>query len=459
MVAIESSVLDKIEKIVGSKYLLTNPDSLYNYSKDCTSNKEVIPTAVVQPKNTQEVSEIITLCNETKTKITVRGGGTGVSGGALSYYQGIILSLERLNKIIEINKVDRIAIVESGVITQDLREAVLNEGLNFPQNISSASSCFIGGNVAVASGSPKSLKYGTTKNYVVNLEVVLPDGSIIWTGKNVSKNATGYNLTQLFSGSEGTLGIITKVVLKLVPPMKELVFMAPFTDINNLFKCVKHFFEKGYSASSIEFIDAVGFKLASQFLENTFHTTSDVQGVLWIELEGEYPEKLMEKAIEIGEFVNQYTKEEVHIADTPTEVKKLWEMRSKVGEAVINHTYFRDVDIVVPRSKVDQMYEAIVIIANKYNFDYTVFGHIGDGNFHVNIFQKKQQTIEEWESNIAIWVREIFLKALELGGTISGEHGVGKTNLPYIEEAIPTNQLKIMNDIKKLFDVNQIINQ
>ena len=458
MIAIESSILNQIEKIVGSKYLITKSDLLYNYSKDCTSNKEVVPSAVVLPKNTQEISDIITLCNETKTSVTVRGGGTGVSGGALSNHKGIILSLERLNNIIEINKVDRIAIVESGVITQDLRDAALKEGLNFPQNISSASSCFIGGNVAVASGSPKSLKYGTTKNYVVNLEVVLPDGSIIWTGKNVSKNATGYNLTQLITGSEGTLGIITKVVLKLVPPMKELVFMVPFTNINNLFKCVKHFFEKGYSASSIEFIDAVGFRLASQFLDNTFHTTSDVQGVLWIELEGEYPEKLMDRAIEIGEFVNLYTKEEVHIADTPTEVKKLWEMRSKVGEAVINHTFFRDVDIVVPRSKVDQMYEAIVIIASKYNFDYTVFGHIGDGNFHVNIFQRKQQTIEEWENNIAIWVKEIFLKALELGGTISGEHGIGKTNLPYIEDAISSHQLELMKNIKTLFDRNEIIN-
>ncbi|XRE44271.1 hypothetical protein ACIVBQ_002475 [Tenacibaculum discolor] len=459
MIAIESSILDQIEKIVGNKYLITKSDLLYNYSKDCTSNKEVVPAAVVLPKSTQEISEIIKLCNETKTSVTVRGGGTGVSGGALSDNKGIILSLERLNKIIEVNKVDRIAIVESGVVTQDLRDAVLKEGLNFPQNISSASSCFIGGNVAVASGSPKSLKYGTTKNYVVNLEVVLPDGSIIWTGKNVSKNATGYNLTQLFTGSEGTLGIITKVVLRLVPPMKELVLMVPFTNINNLFKCVKHFFEKGYSASSIEFIDTVGFKLASQFLDNTFLTTSNIQGVLWIELEGEYPEKLMDKAIEIGEFANLYTKEEVYIADTTIEVQKLWEMRSKVGEAVINHTFFRDVDIVVPRSKVDEMYEAIVIIANKYSFDYTVFGHIGDGNFHVNIFQRKQQTIEQWESNIAIWVKEIFLKALELGGTISGEHGIGKTNLPYIEDAIPTNQLKIMNDIKKLFDPNQIINQ
>ena len=370
----------------------------------------------------------------------------------------MILSLERLNKIIEINKVDRIAIVESGVITQDLRYAVLNEGLNFPQNISSASACFIGGNIAVSSGSPKSLKYGATKNYVVNLEVVLPDGRIIWTGKNVSKNATGYNLTQLFIGSEGTLGIITKAVLKLVLPMKELVLMIPFTKIDNLFTCVQQFFTKGYAASSIEFIDGVGFKLASHYLDNSYHTKSKIEGILWIEIEGEYSDKLLDRALEIGEHINEYTEEEIRVADNPSEVKALWEMRSKVGEAVINHTFFRDVDIVVPRSKIDKMYKAIVIIAEKFNFNYTVFGHVGDGNFHVNIFQNKIQTIQQWEDNIAIWVKAIFLKALELGGTISGEHGIGKINLPFISDAISNDQIELMNNIRKLFDKNKIIN-
>lgn len=457
MIENKLSILDEIRTIVGSKYLITKPELLYKYSKDCTSNKVTPPSAVVLPQNTQEISKIIAICNETKTAITVRGGGTGVSGGALSAHSGIILSLERLNKIIEINAVDRIAIVESGVITKDLKDAVLKEGLNFPQNISSADSCFIGGNVAVSSGSPKSLKYGTTKNYVVNLEVVLPDGRIIWTGKNVSKNATGYNLTQLFSGSEGTLGVITKVVLKLVPPMKELVLMVPFSKIENLFICVQQFFAKGYSASSIEFIDGVGFKLVSQYLDNSYHIKPTAEGILWIEIEGDYPDKLLDEALKISRHINEYTQEEIHVADNPSEVKALWKMRSKVGEAVINHTFFRDVDIVVPCSKIDEMYKAIVIIANEFNFNYTVFGHVGDGNFHVNIFQNKEQTIEQWEADIVVWVKEIFLKALELGGTISGEHGIGKINLPYIEEAIPTARI-IMDNIKKTFDKNQIIN-
>lgn len=458
MTGCKTDIINSMIQIVGSDYVLTNSELLYNYSRDCTSDEEAIPSAVILPKDEKEISKILKICNETKTNITVRGGGTGVSRGALSEKNGMILSLERLNKIIEINKIDRIVTSESGVITQDLRNAVLKEGLNFPQNISSATTCFIGGNIAVSSGSPKSLKYGTTKDYVINLQIVLPDGNIIWTGKNVTKNATGYNLTQLFTGSEGTLGIITKVVLKLVPPVKELLLMIPFSKIENLFECVQQFFVKGYDASSIEFIDKIGVELASKFLNKKHWNHKDIEGILWIELEGADSEKLMEKAIEISEFISAYTTEEISIADTQSEVKALWEMRSKVGEAVIHHVFFRDIDIVVPRSKIDEMYRSISLIAKKYDFEYTVFGHVGNGNFHVNIFQDKQSTKQQWEDNLAIWVKAIFLKALELGGTISGEHGVGKINLPYLGDAMTDNQINIMNGIRALFDKNRIIN-
>lgn len=458
MIGFKTDIIHPIIEIVGSENVLTDADVLYNYSRDCTSDEESTPSAVILPRDEKEISKILKICNETRTSITIRGGGTGVSRGALSAKNGLILSLERLNKIIEINRIDRTVTVESGVITQDLRNAVLKEGLNFPQNISSANSCFIGGNIAVSSGSPKSLKYGTTKDYVINLEIVLPDGTIIWTGKNVTKNATGYNLTQLFTGSEGTLGIITKVVLKLVPPMKELLLLIPFSKIENLFECVQQFFVKGYDASSIEFIDKVGVELASEFLNKNHFSNKDIEGLLWIELEGKDAEKLMEQAIKISDYISIYTKEEVSIADTPDEVKALWEMRSKVGEAIIHHVYFRDIDIVVPRSKIDVMYQSISLIAKKYGFEYTVFGHVGNGNFHVNIFQDKQSTKEHWENNLAIWVKAIFLKALELGGTISGEHGIGKINLPYLEDAMSVSQLNIMNDIRSLFDKNSIIN-
>lgn len=458
MIGYKTAIINAIIEITGAENVITNPDSLYNYSRDCTSDEERIPSAVILPKDEKEISKILKICNETGTSITVRGGGTGVSRGALSDKNGLILSLERLNKIIEINTIDRTVTVESGVITQDLRNAVLKEGLNFPQNISSANSCFIGGNIAVSSGSPKSLKYGTTKDYVINLEIVLPDGTIIWTGKNVTKNATGYNLTQLFTGSEGTLGIITKVVLKLVPPAKELLLLIPFQKIENLFECVQQFFVKGFDASSIEFIDKVGVKLASEFLNKSHFNDKNIEGLLWIELEGKDVKELMEQAIEISDYIRGYTKEEISIADTPNEVKALWEMRSKVGEAVIHHVFFRDIDIVVPRSKIDVMYQAIALIAKKYDFEYTVFGHVGNGNFHVNIFQDKQSTKQQWEDNLGIWVKAIFLKALELGGTISGEHGIGKINLPYLEDAMSAHQLHIMNDIRALFDKNSIIN-
>lgn len=456
--SISTNVFEALESVVGANRLIRAAERLYKYSRDWTSNKERLPGAVVIPETVKEVSEIVAICNKTKTKLTVRGGGTGVSEGALDFHKGLIISLEKLNKIVEINKIDRIAIVESGVVTKDLQDAVLEEGLCFPQNISSADACFIGGNVAVSSGSPKSLKYGPTKNFVLNLEVVLPDGQIIWTGKNVTKNATGLNLTQLFVGSEGKLGIVTKVVLQLVPPMEEILIMVPFSNIEHLFDCVCQFFNQGFSASSLEFIDGIGYKLVSKFLDKEIAAKEAIDGVLWIELEGKNKEQLMEEMIAISEFVYDYTAEEIFVAQNREEIKNLWTMRSKVGMAVVDHGFFRDVDIVVPRSKVQEMYIAIAKQAQLHDFKYTVLGHIGNGNFHVNIFQDLDCSEEQWRQNSDKGITEIFKKAIELGGTISGEHGIGNLQRPFLHLAMSDQQLALMQSIKNVFDANNILN-
>ncbi len=455
---ISINVFEELKSVVSNTDFITTPEQLYNYSRDWTSNEEYIPGAVITPRSAKEVSEIVKICNRTKTKLTIRGGGTGVSKGALSFNKGVILSLEKLDKILQINKIDRIAIVESGVVTQVLRDAVREEGLCFPQNISSSESSFIGGNVAVSSGSPKSLKYGPTKNFVLNLEVVLPDGQIIWTGKNVTKDATGFNLTQLFAGSEGALGIITKVVLRLVPPEEELLIMVPFDNIEKLFDCVHQFFVQGFSASSLEFIDSTGYQLVSKFLDKKIEAKNPVDGVLWIELEGKNKEHLMQEMVEISEFIYNYTPEEIFVAQTSQEIKDLWTMRSKVGMAVVNYSFFRDVDIVVPRSKIYEMYSAIAAQARIHDFEYTALGHIGSGNFHVNIFQSQDCSKEKWYQNSNKGISEIFNKAIQLGGTISGEHGIGKLHLPFLNLAIPGPQLTLMKSIKKIFDKNNILN-
>ncbi|WP_340067245.1 FAD-binding oxidoreductase [Ascidiimonas aurantiaca] len=451
-------LIEALKKAVGERKVITEPSQMHTYSRDCTSDEEQVPDAVLLPSSAEEVSEIVKICNKTHTPVTVRGGGTGVSKGSLSYRGGIVLSTEKLNRIIEINTIDRLAVVECGVTTAHFQEALSEHRLCFPQNISSAASCTIGGNIAVSSGSPKSLKYGPTRNYLLNMEVVLPDGEIIWTGKNISKNATGYNLTQLIAGSEGSLGIITKVVLQLVSPVQEILIMVPFADINRLFECVHCFFKEGHSASSIEFIDKTGYELVSKFLDKKIQTAKPIDGVLWMEFEGKDRDALLEEVMQLGEMIARYTSEEIFVAQTAPEIKDLWLMRSRLGEAVINHTFFKDVDVVVPRSKIHKMYEVLAGVTARYSLKYTALGHIGNGNFHINIFQESNYSKEHWEVNIHKSVAEIFSKAVELGGTLSGEHGIGKAHLPFLPLVFSEYQLQLMNRIKTVFDKNNILN-
>jgi glycolate oxidase len=299
MNAQQQSALDELMQVVGIPYLITLPEELCNFSRDCASGRLTIPLAAVLPGTVEEIAAVVKICNKYKLRLSAMGGGTGVSGGALAEKDGVVLSLRRLDNIVEINKIDRTVTVEAGVITGVLQQKLLEHGLCFPQNISSAGSCSIGGNVAVSSGSPKSLKYGATKNFVLNLQVVLPDGEIIWTGKNITKNATGYNLTQLFVGSEGSLGIITKVVLQLTVPLFEVLLMVPFSHIDRLFDAVHQLFLRQFSPSSIEFIDRTGYQLASAHLQYHIPSKNEIDGVLWIELEGRYKDKLLEDAAEI----------------------------------------------------------------------------------------------------------------------------------------------------------------
>ena len=451
------SVQDELRSVVGPSYCFTAYDQLYNYSNDCTSEPEIVPEMVLLPGTVSEISQIVKICNRNKIAITVRGGGTGVSGGALAYNKGIIISLERLDKIIELNTLDRMAIIEAGVITKTIQDAALLAGLCFPQNISSAASSFIGGNVAVSSGSPKSLKYGTTKNFIINLEVVLPDGEVIWTGKNVRKNASGYNLTQLFIGSEGTLGIITKVVLKLVPARKELLMLVPFKRIDKLFDFVHSFFQNGYEASSIEFIDKMGTKIVAGYVKGFENMTNGAEGLLWIELEGKSPEALLDEAMKLNDFINTYTGEQIFIAQTEEELSHVWSLRKKIGPAVMNYSPFRDIDLVVPCSKIREIYYEIERIVGKYGLEYTAFGHIGDGNFHVNILYGNIPAAE-CEERTRKAVTEIHMVTARLGGAISGEHGIGHIQAPYLELTMDKNTIDLMKNIKNLMDPNGIMN-
>lgn len=449
-----SIIIQDLRNIVGAQYVLSEADKMYNYSFDVTSNTSIVPLGVILPENTEEISQIMKYCYQNAIKIKIRGGGSSVSGGSTPQGCDYVLSLERLNHIIEVNRINRTATLEAGVITQTLMEEVLKYGLCFPQNISSASQSFIGGNIAISSGSPKSLKYGTTKNAVLNLEVVLADGQILWTGKNVTKNATGYNLTQLFIGSEGTLGIITKIVIKLEPPKKEVLFLLPFTSSKSLFEFVNDFFCHGFDASCIEFLDRKGFDLVSGYLNNRKEFGDNVEGLLWIEYEIEADSQIEA----LTSFISNYLDEEqVLFADTRNEMDLLWTYRKKIGQACINYSTFKDIDIVVPRCSSSEIYNEIVLACAQYDLEHIVVGHIGDGNFHVNVFDTTYNGTD-WGKSIELCFNQIFNKVNQLGGTLSGEHGIGNLYNSCLNLVMPQIQIDLMKNIKAVFDQKQLLN-
>ncbi|WP_294328177.1 FAD-binding oxidoreductase [uncultured Chryseobacterium sp.] len=451
MISDKQNILSEIKKIVGEESVITDVSRMYAHSATINSDEVKYPIGIIIPKTAEEVSSIMKYCYYHDVKVSVRGGGTNVNGSAVSIGGDFILSTEKLNRILEISKIDRTATVETGVITEHINKEAAQYGLMFSQNISSSSQCFIGGNIATSAGSPYSLKYGTIKNAVINLEVVLPDGEIIWTGKNVTKNATGYNLTQLFIGSEGTLGIITKAVIKLEPVLLSSLIVVPFTHIEKLFEFADLFFESGFEALCMEFLDKKGCELVTGFLEGEGRFKPDIEGLLWIEFEN-HPKFDLEK---FHQLISEYTPEDILYADENTGKERLWKYRKQIGEAAVSYSSFRDIDIVVPRSKSLLLYKTINSICLDFDFEFIVIGHIGDGNFHINIFNNKDK---DWDQAIEGCLLQIYKAVNTYGGTISGEHGVGALNNRYLDIVMSEYQINVLKQIKNLFDPKNILN-
>src|ERR1051325_529187 len=289
--------LDSFRKIVGEKFVLIDEETLQHYSHDETEDLEFLPAVVLKPRTAEEISAILKICNKEKIPVTPRGAGTGLSGGALPHRGGVLLSMERMNSILSIDENNLQVTTEPGVITEVLQNAVKEKGCFYPPDPASKGSCFIGGNVSENSGGPKAVKYGVVKDYVLNLEVVLPNGDVLWTGANVLKNATGYNLTQLIVGSEGTLGVITKIVLRLIPlPKHDLLMLVPFNSAENAGAAVGAIFRAGYTPSALEFMERDALDWVSKFMETTAVKIEDgVQAHLLIEVDGNNVEVLMQE--------------------------------------------------------------------------------------------------------------------------------------------------------------------
>lgn len=452
-------VIQKLQDIVGKTYVFTDIETRNHYGHDETEDYVFPPNAVVKPVNAIEISKILMLANHYKIPVTPIGARTGLSGGSLSVKQGIGLSTERLNKILKIDEQNLQIIVEPAVITQVLREAVAEKGLFYPPDPSSQGSCWIGGNVAENAGGARAVKYGVTKDYVLNLEVVLSNGEIIWTGANTLKNTTGYNLTQLMVGSEGTLGVITKIVLKLLPKNKHNVLMlVPFYNANQACEAVSAIFRAGITPSALEFMerDAIDWTLRYFAIDN-IPVSEKVQAHLLIEVDGNYPEILMAEAEKIMTVVEQFDIDEVLFADTEEQKNALWKMRRSVAEAVKANSIYKEEDTVVPRYELPKLLSGIKTIGKKYGFQSVCYGHAGDGNLHVNII-KGDLTDDQWDKEVTKGIREIFELTVALKGTLSGEHGIGFVQKNYMNIAFSKINLELMEKIKFVFDPNGILN-
>lgn len=451
--------INNFKKIVGDGFVLVDEESLYNYSHDETEDLHYLPEVVIKPRTAQEISAILKICNADRIPVTPRGAGTGLSGGALPHLGGVLLSTERMNSILEIDERNLQVTTEPGVITEVLQNAVKEKKLFYPPDPSSRGSCFIGGNIAENSGGPKAVKYGVVKDYVLNLEIVLPTGEIIWTGANVLKNATGYNLTQLIVGSEGTLGVVTKIVLRLIPlPQYDLLMLVPFNSSENACAAVSAIFRAGYTPSAMEFMERDALEWVSKFLDTSSVVIGEeVEAHLLIEVDGNNQDVLMQDIEGIAAIVQQFDCGEILFADDAQQKAELWKMRRRVGEAVKSHSIYKEEDTVVPRAELPVLLKGVKAIGKKYGFHSVCYGHAGDGNLHVNII-KGSLTDEEWNGSLKEGIKEIFALTKELGGTLSGEHGIGLVQKEYMPIVFDSTQLRIMREIKKIFDPKNILN-
>jgi len=450
--------INTFQQIVGQPFVIINDEDKLHYAHDYTEDLQYMPEVVVKPKTAEEVAAVVKVCYEHNIPITPRGAGTGLSGGALPVYGGVVIAMSRMNNIIDVDERNFQVTVEPGVINENLQQVVKEKGLFYPPDPASKGSCFLGGNIAHASGGPRALKYGTTRDYVLNLEVVLPTGEIIWTGANTLKYSTGYNLTHLFIGSEGTLGIVTKMVLKLIPyPQQTLLMLAPFSSPEKACEAVNGIFLAGCNPSACEFVEPDGFRLSAEMLNMNFNIEDGVEAYLLIEVDGNDMDAMLAECERISDVLYTHESGEVLFAQTADEKEYFWKLRRSIGEATKHNNTYKEEDTVVPRAELPKLFSGVKAIGKKYGFRTVCYGHAGDGNLHVNIL-KDHLSDEFWNITLHGAIVEIFELCKALKGTISGEHGIGLVQKPYMNVVMPEIQLDLMRRIKQAFDPKGLLN-
>jgi glycolate oxidase len=450
---VENKIIDEIIKIVGKENALTSLEERKCYSYDARTDG-AIPDLVVFPSSANEVSQILILANKLHFPVIPRGQGSGLTGGSVPVKGGVVLTFTRMNKILEIDTKNLVAIVEPGVITFVFQEEVAKHGLFYPPDPASYKYSSIGGNVAECSGGPNSMKYGVTRDYVLGLEVVKATGEIITTGVKTMKGVVGYDLTRLLVGSEGTLGVITKIILKLIPaPEAKATILALFKKVEDTAEAVSGIVAAKIVPSTIEFMDRASIRCSEQ--ANPMGIPEDIEGLLLIEIDGNTDsiESLAEK---IKTVLIAHNAAEVTLTQDPSEADKLWQARRVVSQATYNLNPVKIAeDVVVPRSNIPKLIRFLEEMGKKYGLPILSFGHAGDGNFHVSLMIK--DTPEDYTKAHKA-VEEIFSETIRLGGTLSGEHGIGISKAPYLSMELSTEVIETMKSIKRVFDPNNILN-
>jgi len=448
---LKSSVIKELKNIVGAGHLYTVAEELVAYSYDAT-RREVLPWAVARPASTEEVAAIVLLANREGFPVVPRGAGTGMSGGSVPIQGGVVLSLERMDRIFEINEEDLIAVVEPGVITGELQRVVEARGLFYPPDPASHAVCTIGGNVAECAGGLRAVKYGVTKDYVLGLEVVLPTGEIIKTGARTAKSVAGYDLTKLIVGSEGTLGIATKIILKLLPlPESVLTLSAFFPDIDSAARAASAIIRERVLPRALELVDRASLRAAEQYLKEDL--SGGAAALLLIEVDGtvESAAREMERVKSVVARCNATRMEQ---ARDDIDRERLWKLRRSISPALYTIKPRKlNEDIVVPRSRIPDILREIEAIAARHSLLIANFGHAGDGNIHTNIM------IDDADLPKAeIAVKEIFAATLRMDGSISGEHGIGLSKAAYLPMELSPAALAAMKKIKQALDPKNILN-
>jgi glycolate oxidase len=458
-----AEIVEELQGIAGTRNVLFGePERLEPYAHDEVAGQEYahLPEVVVKPESAAEIAKILRLANRKCIPVTPRGAGTGLSCGAVPVHGGILLSVERMNRILEIDTANMVVVVEPGVITNEINEAVRGYGLFYAGYPMSQESCFVGGNVAENAGGGRAIKYGVTGRYVLGLEVVLPTGEIVQLGGKRVKDVTGYDLLHLMVGSEGTLGVFTRITLRLLPlPAARVVLLVPFADVPTAIAAVPRVMTEGHLVpASVEFMDRLSVQTAYDFLgESLPHP--DIGAMLLVEVDA-YDQEQVEREMEtVADLCLEAGALDVYVGNTPDTERRMWRPRQNLAEAFKAVSPVQSLeDIVVPLAQIPDLMPELERLSAKYGVLIPCYGHAGDGNLHATPVKRPETPLAEWQARLPSLLDELYRAVARLGGTISGEHGIGSKRSRYLPLVMDSTLIGLQRRIKQVFDPHNILN-